>query len=284
MTLYIMDRNPGSVTIYLAKISQLSDIRSQRVSVFGWVNRLRSQNGITLVVLRDGTGFLQTIESGCGFVEAPGGHELIADHWKAVGAAPGADERRDRFICSLLRDSLVNHHLLEVTPSCLVQMQVEGGTTLFSLNHYGQPAYLTQRSQSYLETCSPTVICETVDQLLADPVSVGLIQQLDSVFKAPERSFKRMSYFAWRVEHGIKHAAEDAEGNVILDESGHDDITESAERQMSDIIGTPIFLHSFPAELKVFYTKKLPAEEGANTVYTESLAGAYKREGIDSAP
>ncbi len=112
------------------------------------------------------------------------------------------------------------------------------------------------------------------------------------------------------------HAAEDAEGNVILDESGHakrvhhvvgDDITEAAERQMTDIIGTPVFLHSFPAELKVSHTKKLPAEEGAKTVYTEScdllipnvgeivggsmrisdmdeLLTAYKREGIDLAP
>lgn len=88
-----------------------------------------------------------------------------------------------------------------------------------------------------------------------------------------------MSYFAWRVEHGIKHAAEDAEGNVLLDESGHakmvdhvvgDDIAEAVERQMTDIIGTPVFLHSFPAELKAFYTKKPPAEEGAKTIYTES--------------
>lgn len=406
-----------------AKISQLSDLRSQRVRVFGWVHRLRSQKGIIFVVLRDGTGYLQTVLSGVvsqtydaltltlessielvGTLQvvpegktAPDGHELIVDYWKVVGAAPGADDaftnrlneksdpsiqadlrhlvirgetassvlRLRAYLLSAFRDSLVNHHLLEVTPPCLVQTQVEGGATLFSLNYYGQPAYLTQSSQLYLETCLPslgdvfcvqesfraenshtrrhlseythleaelafisfddlmdhieTIICETVDQLLANPVSAGLIQQLNPGFQTPERPFKRMSYFdaiAWLVKHEIKHAAEDAEGNVILDESGQakmvdhvvgDDIAEAAERQMTDIIGTPVFLHSFPAELKAFYMKKLPAEEGAKTVYTEScdllmpnvgeivggsmrisdmeeLLVAYKREGIDPAP
>ena len=37
-----------------------------------------------------------------------------------------------------------------------------------------------------------------------------------------------------------------------------DDIAEAAERQMSDIIGTSVFLYSFPAELKAFYMKKIP--------------------------
>jgi len=90
-----------------------------------------------------------------------------------------------------------------------------------------------------------------------------------------------MSYaeaIQWLNEHGIKHPAEDAEGNVIKDEAGQvklvehevgDDIAEAAERQMTDIIGTPIFLHSFPAELKAFYMKKIPGEGGKH-VFTES--------------
>lgn len=262
------------------------------------------------------------------------------------------------------RATYVNHTCLEVTPPCLVQTQVEGGSTLFALNYYGQPAYLTQSSQLYLETCLPSlgdvfcvqesfraenshtrrhlseythleaelgfinfddlmahieaVICETVDKLLADPIAAGLIQQLNPGFKAPARPFLRMSYadaIGWLVEHKIQHAAEDADGNVILDEAGKpkmvdhvvgDDIAEAAERQMTDIIGTPVFLHSFPAELKAFYMKKIPSEEG-KTVFTEScdllmpnvgeivggsmrisdmeeLLAAYKREGIDAAP
>jgi len=277
---------------------------------------------------------------------------------------------------SAFRAALAEHHLLEVTPPCLVQTQVEGGATLFKLEYYGQPAFLTQSSQLYLETCLPslgdvfcvqesfraenshtrrhlseythleaelafitfddlmdhieTIICETVDKLLQNESSAALIKQLNPSFTPPTRPFKRLSYvdaIGWLNEHGIEHEAEDADGNVIVDGQGKptmvphaigDDIAEKAEREMTDIIGTPIFLHGFPAELKAFYMKKKKddgddGDDGdddgnhSGRVYTEScdllmpgvgeivggsmrisdideLLAAYKREGIDPAP
>ncbi|KAF8648512.1 hypothetical protein AX16_006218 [Volvariella volvacea WC 439] len=413
-----------------AKLVNLADLRSKRVRVFGWVHRLRQQKDIIFIVLRDGTGYLQSVLSGIvaqtydaltftlessvelvGTLQpvpegktAPGGHELIVDFWKVVGNAPGGDDaftnrlneksdpsimadlrhlvlrgetassvlRLRSYLLSAFRQSLTSHDLLEVTPPCLVQTQVEGGATLFKLDYYGQPAFLTQSSQLYLETCLPslgdvfcvqesfraenshtrrhlseythlegelafitfddlmthieTIICETVDILLANPISAALIKQLNPDFQAPSRPFLRFSYvdaIKWLNEHKIQHPAEDPEGNVIKDESGQvkmvdhavgDDIAEAAERQMTDIIGKPVFLHSFPAELKAFYMKKIQSDgdavaaaDGKKMVFTEScdllmpnvgeivggsmriadmeeLLAAYKREGIDPEP
>ncbi|TFK50779.1 asparaginyl-tRNA synthetase [Heliocybe sulcata] len=340
------------------------------------------------------TGTLQPVPEG---KTAPGGHELTVDYWKVLGAAPGADdaftnrlnEKSDPSILadlrhlvirgetassvlrlraamlSAFRESYAAHSLTEVTPPCMVQTQVEGGATLFKFDYYGQPAFLTQSSQLYLETCLPAlgdvfcvqesfraenshtrrhlseythleaelgfidfndlmthieaIICETVDRLLANPSTAALIKSLNPSFTAPARPFLRLSYvdaIKWLNEHKILHPKEDADGNEVKDAEGNlimvehavgDDIAEAAERQMTDIIGTPVFLYGFPKELKAFYMKRMDSAEVDGHVFTEScdllmpgvgeivggsmrisdsdeLIAAYKREGIDPSP
>jgi asparaginyl-tRNA synthetase len=46
------------------KIHQAVDKRDKRVSVFGWVHRLRQQGALTFIILRDGSGYLQCVLSG----------------------------------------------------------------------------------------------------------------------------------------------------------------------------------------------------------------------------
>lgn len=120
---------------------------------------------------------------------APGGVELKADFYEVIGLAPSGDDaftnkvqenadasllldqrhltmrgetlsavfRVRAVLLSAMRRFFAEEGLTEVTPPCMVQTQVEGGSTLFKLDYYGEEAYLTQSSQLYLETCLPAL-------------------------------------------------------------------------------------------------------------------------------
>eukprot|EP00736_Rhodelphis_marinus_P005757 Rmarinus@m.7613 len=192
------------------KIRDAKSYVGQRVKVCAWVHRHRVQGEkLMFLVLRDGTGYLQTVFTGdlCRTYDAvtlhresslavwgtlqadersPGGVELRADYWELIGASSGdienvvtaesdvdvwLDQRhlihrgttgsailRLRSVgLRAFRDHYFAKKYTEVTPPTLVQTQVEGGSTLFGLDFFGEKAYLTQSSQLYLETVIPAV-------------------------------------------------------------------------------------------------------------------------------
>ncbi|KAK4693434.1 asparaginyl-tRNA synthetase, partial [Lecanoromycetidae sp. Uapishka_2] len=123
---------------------------------------------------------------------APDDRELHADYYEIIGKAAGDKEAITTVVAqdadsqtlydkrhlvlrgevsssvmkvraALLRafrktyEDVITPSCLEVTPPCMVQTQVEGGSTLFEFSYYNEKAYLTQSSQLYLETCLPSL-------------------------------------------------------------------------------------------------------------------------------
>jgi asparaginyl-tRNA synthetase len=89
-----------------------------------------------------------------------------------------------------------------------------------------------------------------------------MLKTLHPKFEPPKLPFLRMSYrdaIKYLNEHGIKRKDDDT--GEMVDHVVGDDIAEAAERQMTDQLGVPMFLHGFPKHLKAFYMKKIPGDE-----------------------
>lgn len=102
---------------------------------------------------------------------------------------------------------------------------------------------------------------------MADPRLSAMLKTLHPEFQEPKRPFMRMSYrdaIKYLIEHDIKRKDDDT--GELVDHVVGDDIAEAAERQMTDQLGVPMFLHGFPKHLKAFYMKKIAGDED----FTES--------------
>eukprot|EP01111_Echinosteliopsis_oligospora_P004007 TRINITY_DN1630_c0_g1_i1.p1 TRINITY_DN1630_c0_g1~~TRINITY_DN1630_c0_g1_i1.p1 ORF type:complete len:656 (-),score=224.99 TRINITY_DN1630_c0_g1_i1:209-2176(-) len=304
-----------------------------------------------------------------------GGYELQADYWELIGAGhvdlentinveSNPDQLYDQrhivvrgtrasgilklrsAVTQAFRSHYFEQGYFEVTPPTLVQTQCEGGSTLFGLDYFGEPAYLTQSSQLYLETVTAAlgdVFCiaqsyraeksrtrrhlseythveaerpfitfedllQSIESLVVDVaqrVAEGphkdLLATVNPEFKIPKRPFKRMDYKD-AVKYCNEHNIYKDETNKIHFEVG-DDIPEGPERRMTDMIGEPILLMRFPADMKAFYMQRCPEDRtltesvdllmptvgeivgGSMRIsdYDELMA-AYKKEGLDPAP
>ena len=267
------------------------------------------------------------------------GYELTVDFWELICASAGEFDskinkdssnvsklmnnrhlvirqeettlilRMRSIITQCFRNVLFKNKYTEVTCPTLVQTQVEGGSTLFSLDYYGEQAYLTQSSQLYLETCiyslgnvfslMPSYRAEksrtrrhlseyihleaemafiTFDDLLNNIEDLicdvsqevvknfgDMLKQLNPNFKLPTKPFKRMDY-----SDAIKYCQEN---DIYKDEETKehfvfgDDIPEGPERKMTEMIGEPILLCRFHADIKAFYMSRCPE----NKILTESV-------------
>lgn len=262
---------------------------------------------------------------------APGGIELVADGWAIIGKAPAGGIDSVLTVESDIDTQLDNRHLVirgentakvlrlvsvaleafrahfvdrgyvEVLPPTFVQTQVEGSATLFSLNYFGETAFMSQSSQLYLETCIPAVgdcFCITrsyraeksrtrrhlseYNHVEAECPFIdlnGLLERIeDLVVDVCDRIMKRSGDLLLDVNPQFKTPKrpfkrlkyEDA--IVCLNNLGitkedltpfqyGDDIPEAPERRLVDTIGEPVLLTNFPAGLKVFYMLRTKGDE-----------------------
>jgi len=145
------------------------------------------------------------------------------------------------------------------------------------------------------------LVCDVVDRVVKDKQGKDILEIINPTLVVPKRPFKRMNYTD-AVEYCRAHEIYKDRDTKEHFQFG-DDIPEGPERQMTDMIGEPILLCRFPAEMKAFYMQRDPQDRiltesvdlliptvgeivgGSMRIYNyEELMNAYKKEGLDPSP
>jgi len=213
---------------------------------------------------------------------------------RAKGAAPVLRIRHE--LLQALRDFFDEEGLIATEGPILTGVSVEGTTTLFETEYFGEDAYLTQSSQLYLE---------------ATAAALGEVYWIGPVFRAEKsKTRKHLTEFwmaeaelSW-VEHEenldfqekmvrsvVKRVARKRRGELesldvdpdrlvemvdgpfprisyeeaveIVNDSGvemeiGEDFGAPAESALGDHFNKPVFIEKFPRELKPFYMEPTP--------------------------
>lgn len=323
----------------------------KEVEVRGWLYNKRSSGKIHFLIIRDGTGYIQSVvvknevsdevfdlydelelESSLiasGILRedkrAPGGYELSLFNLKVF--APGNNYPitkkehgigflmpkrhlwlRSRKQWALLRirdeiemaifDFFHREKFIRVDSPILTPSAAEGTTTLFSIDYFGEPAYLTQSGQLYAEAAcialgkvycfGPTFRAEKsktrrhlTEFWMVEPEIAWAT--LDDVMELSERF---VSYLVERVLKNKKDELDILERDTkklekvippfpkitygeavkLLKKKGvkfewGDDFGGDEETVLSQSFERPVLIHHYPAKIKAFYMKRDPESE-----------------------
>ncbi len=135
-------------------------------------------------------------------------------------------------------------HFTKISPPAFVQTQVEGGSTLFELDYYGEKAYLTQSSQLYLETGIP---------------SLGNVYCIEKSFRA-EKSLTR------------RHLSEYTHVEAELDFIDFEDLLDHLEEMISRVITTILDDKEIAGYIKALNPKlKVPTRPFKRMRYSDAI-------------
>ncbi|XP_042203973.1 asparagine--tRNA ligase, cytoplasmic-like isoform X1 [Homarus americanus] len=163
-----ISEDPSLPTAACIKIKDSKDYRTKRVKIHGWVHRLRRQGkNMMFIVLRDGTGYLQTVltdklcqtyeaailntESSVTLYgilqevpegkEAPGGHELQVDYWQLIGESPAGGAEAEINQLSNPDVQLDKRHLMIRGENCSKVLRLRSILMKAFVDHYSDRGY-----------------------------------------------------------------------------------------------------------------------------------------------
>jgi asparaginyl-tRNA synthetase len=208
--------------------------------------------------------------------------------------------------CTLLKDRLErtistmyhNYGFVKVSPPTIVDVETEGGASLFNVKYYDTDRYLTQSSQLYLESVLPgygNVWCLESSyraEKSSTPRHLAEFKHLEA-----ELSFVTLAELITHVEKVVTTLLESMSINVPsfkqitytdairqlneLDfKTPHgkayttgDDLNDSAELRLLAHYDCPVFVTHFPSELKAFYMKRSVEYAGLTDSFDLLLPG-----------
>ncbi|MCX7995868.1 MAG: OB-fold nucleic acid binding domain-containing protein, partial [candidate division WOR-3 bacterium] len=332
-------------------VEDVSKYEGKQVEIKGWLYNKRSSGKVRFLLIRDGTGIIQSVISAdevrpeifevadkitqessviiSGLVRqdsrAPGGYEIVVTDLKIIQLAENypitpkthsvefllpirhlwirsrkqnAILRIRHTVIRAIRDFLDNRGFICADTPILTPASVEGTTTLFPVDYYGDTVYLTQSGQLYNE---------------ATAAALGKVYCFGPTFRAEKSKTRRHLTEFWMVEpevaylelDGLMELEEDfvvyivervleerTEELKILERDTRklenikkpfprityreavdlihkkdpefkygDDFGAPQETLISESFDRPVMVHHYPAQCKAFYMKRDPNDE-----------------------
>jgi asparaginyl-tRNA synthetase len=332
-------------------IEDIGEYEGREVTIKGWLYNKRSSGKIRFILIRDGTGIIQSViaegdvdekifetadritqESSIvmsGKVRkderAPGGYEIVATNieviqtsqdypitpkehsieyllplrhlWLRSKKQNAVMRIRHEFI-KACRDFLDGRGFINADTPILTPASVEGTTTLFPVDYYGENVYLAQSGQLYNEALigalgkvycfGPTFRAEKsktrrhltefwmlepevafleldgVMELAEDMIEYVVAQILDKraeELKTLERDTKKLETIKKPFPRITYKEAVDIIRKEEREFKYGEDFGAPHETIISESFDKPVFVHRYPAGIKAFYMKRDPKDD-----------------------